>query len=277
MNKYRITYPNNKEVRDDTSRTTKKKVNILILLMLFSLSTLSQNRRYYSQKDSNNYYAEIIIDKNNQYIFNIKGLIKPKNEALINKKDSKNNDKNSQEVIVDVKYFTINYSFGSSEEINDTIILKDKISKLKLFLIKESDYYIIQNPPLCLNNIKLRIDSNFNSNNDDYQWIDKRSSFYFASLTNNQEHEIKVDDKYELSLGFYTNFVGSSLELKSDSKYVLTNNQLIISRGSYVIQKNEILFYDNEVKNVFKGRIKKSEIVQTDFPECYMGFSYMSN
>ena len=71
--------------------------------------------------------------------------------------------------------------------------------------------------------------------------------------------------------------MGSSLELKSDSKYVLTNNQLIISRGSYVIQKNEILFYDNEVKNVFKGRIKKSEIVQTDFPECYMGFSYMSN
>ena len=109
MNKFRITYPNNKEVRDDTSRTTKMKVNILILLMLFSLSTLSQNRRYYSQKDSNNYYAEIIIDKNNQYIFNIKGLIKPKNEALINKKDSKNNDKNSQEVIVDVKYFTINY------------------------------------------------------------------------------------------------------------------------------------------------------------------------
>ena len=89
MNKCRITYPNNKEVREYKSRTTKMKVNILILLMLFSLSTLSQNRRYYSQKDSNNYYAEIIIDKNNQYIFNIKGLIKPKNEALINKKDSR--------------------------------------------------------------------------------------------------------------------------------------------------------------------------------------------
>mgnify|MGYP000901787299 FL=1 len=74
MNKYRITYPNNKEVRDDTSRTTK--VILVILLNLFSLDSIAidNNFSYDSMFYFQNYYQAQIklpynffLDKGNYY------------------------------------------------------------------------------------------------------------------------------------------------------------------------------------------------------------------
>ena len=55
MNKCRITYPNNKEVRDDTSRTTKKKK--LFRTKEYSLIKLKNNYPSYSNLPDN-YHGE---------------------------------------------------------------------------------------------------------------------------------------------------------------------------------------------------------------------------
>jgi len=243
---------------------------LITILILFPLFSFSQNGVYHAiNNDSLDYKCEIIVFEDSNYLFQIKGEINNKHKGTYG------NITNGNEIVAYLSDFSIIYSYGLIIKTNNGFILEDKTSKLKLYLNKDRDYFIIQNSPLFLSDIKFRYNSDLINSayiKENYiEFIEKSRSIFIRNSDPNK------DEINQISFGNYFDFRGSKLELNSNYSYNLKSWGLTISRGKYEIKDNKIYFIDNDVKHTFLGKIRGKEIAITDLPNCFAsGFVYIN-
>ena len=168
-------------------------------------------------------------------------------------------------------------SYGTFTKDGNKIILKDKINGSEINLIKEnisvSNDLLTDKGLVCFNNEPFIYTNSLFTFSDNYKKLDSIANLNYKEIIQNSESCNINEGKYSSDKG---NF---EIKINSNKKYEYKIDNIIISKGNYVINGNIINFYDEYLRYTFKAEINKDTITNSNLPGYFdnIKFHNMSN
>ncbi len=168
-------------------------------------------------------------------------------------------------------------SYGTFTEEGNKLILKDKINGSEIKLIKEnitvSNDLLTDKGLVCFNNESFIYTNSLFTFSDNYKKLDSIANLNYKEIIQNSESCNINEGKYSSDKG---NF---EIKINSNKKYEYKIDNIIISKGNYVINGSIINFYDEYLRYTFKAEINKDTITNSNLPGYFdnIKFHNMSN
>jgi hypothetical protein len=224
-----------------------KAIKLISILILFSNTVLSQISGVYSLNNAD--AKDIICDV---YLYQT-GVY----EIILEEKET------------DDLIFNLLMSYGNYKLHNNELVLYDDFNGFKMYFKFDKDFIIPKKTFHFLSDNKL-IKSSF-------QIWDKPSFTKAAFETLSQtKTEFNRSNKVEnlLNCGIYVNEQGFSLYILQNKEYKLEFKNIILSKGMWSRDRNELVLFDITLKHKFFILIGEKVLISKLFPGEYTGFTF---